>query len=238
MYRQIIGRRSVSTLLVIDHQAGKPLGTNAHALTAANKLGFPITALVAGTDAHAEQAAKIVAGYPGVTKVLIGKGSQYDHSLAEPHAELIASQAKQFSHVLTSHSVYGKNVFPRAAALLDVSPISDIIQVDSADTFKRPIYAGNAIATVQSSDKIKLITIRPTAFAAASTTGGSATIEPVDGNTETLSKWVSEEIVKSDRPELASAKIVVSGGRALKSAENFKLMYDLADKMGAAGIIG
>jgi electron transfer flavoprotein alpha subunit len=236
MYR-LLGRRSISTLLVIEQQAGKPLGTNAHALSAAQKLGFPVTALVAGTEATAEQAAKIVAGYPGVTKVLTAKGAQYDHSLAEPHADLVASQAKGFSHVVTAHSVYGKNVIPRAAALLDVSPVSDVIEIESADTFKRPIYAGNAIATVKSEDKIKVLTIRPTAFPAAPTTGGFAAVESVEAQGELSSKWVSEEIVKSDRPELGSAKIVVSGGRALKSADNFKLMYDLADKMGAAGIM-
>jgi electron transfer flavoprotein alpha subunit len=167
----------VSTLLVIEQQGGKPLASNAHVLAAANKLGFPITALVAGTEASAEQAAKIVAGFPGVKKVLTAKGAQYDHSLAEPHADLVAAVAKGHSHIITAHSAYGKNVFPRAAALLDVSPISDVTDIESADTFKRPIYAGNAIATVKSSDSIKLLTVRPTAFAPSATTGGSAVIE-------------------------------------------------------------
>ncbi|KAJ3275535.1 Electron transfer flavoprotein alpha-subunit [Terramyces sp. JEL0728] len=230
----VIGRRSVSTLLVIEQSQGTPLASNLHALSAATKLGFPVTALVAGSAAHVEAAAKVVAGYPGVTKVLTAKNDVFDHGLAEPHADLISASAKGHSHIVTSHSAYGKNVFPRVGALLDVSPIPDITEIVSADTFKRPIYAGNAIATVKSKDATKVITIRPTAFAPSASTGGSAAVEETSATGTALAKWVSEEIVKSDRPKLEAAKVVVSGGRGLKSAENFKLMYDLADKLGAA----
>jgi electron transfer flavoprotein alpha subunit len=172
-----LGRRQISTLLVIEQQQGKPSSGNAHALSAAQKLGFPITALVSGTPDHATQASKIVCQYPGVSTVLVAKGAQFEHNLAEPNAELIANTAGKFSHVVAAHTGYAKNVFPRAAALLDVSPISDITEIDSADTFKRPIYAGSAIATVQSSDKIKLFTVRTTAFAALELTGGNAKVE-------------------------------------------------------------
>ncbi|KAJ3314806.1 Electron transfer flavoprotein alpha-subunit [Boothiomyces sp. JEL0838] len=230
----VIGRRSVSTLLVIEQSQGTPLASNLHALSAATKLGFPVTALVAGSAAHVEAAAKVVAGYPGVTKVLTAKNDVFDHGLAEPHADLISASAKGHSHIVTAHSAYGKNVFPRVGALLDVSPIPDVTEIISADTFKRPIYAGNAIATVKSKDATKVITIRPTAFAPSASTGGSAAVEDTTATGAALSKWVSEEIVKSDRPKLEAAKVVVSGGRGLKSAENFKLMYDLADKLGAA----
>ncbi|KAI8900999.1 hypothetical protein BC833DRAFT_646548 [Globomyces pollinis-pini] len=226
--------RHASTLLVIEQRAGAAQASNLHALTAANKLGFPITAFVAGTASQVDAAAKEVAKYPGVTKVLAAKADSLDHSLAEPHADALAAVAKNFSHVVTAHSPYGKNVFPRAAALLDVSPISDVTSIDSADTFQRPIYAGNAIATVKSTDKIKLISVRTTAFKASAAEGGSASVEDTAVTAAASTKWVSEEIVKSDRPELGAAKIIVSGGRGLKSADNFKLMYDLADKLGAA----
>lgn len=228
-------KRFSSTLLVIEQVNGRPLTSNLHALTAASKLGFPITALLAGTASQVDSAAAIVSKYPGVSTLLTAKSDLFNHSLAEPHADLIALTAKSgFSHIITAHSPYGKNVFPRAAALLDVSPISDIVEIDSADTFKRPIYAGNAIATVKSADLLKILTIRPTAFAVSASEGGNATIKETESTAAMLSNWVSEEIVKSDRPELGAAKIIVSGGRGLKSAENFKMMYALADKLQAA----
>ncbi|KAJ3335478.1 Electron transfer flavoprotein alpha-subunit, partial [Kappamyces sp. JEL0680] len=179
--------RFASTLLVIEQQNGVALASNLHALSAANKLGLPITAFVAAPSSQAESAAKAVAAYPGVAKVLVAKNDSFAHALAEPHADALAEVAKKggFTHVVTSHGPYGKNVFPRAAALLDVSPISDVTEIDSADTFKRPIYAGkviaahagNAIATVKSADALKLVTVRPTAFAPAAATGGSAAVE-------------------------------------------------------------
>lgn len=242
---KLLGRRKISTLLIVEHSAGKPLATNANALTAAQKLGFPITALVSGTESQVAQVSKVVAQYPGVKTVLQAKGPQYDHKLAEPHAELIASVGTGFSHIVCAHSVYGKNVLPRASALMDISPIADVIEIDSADTFKRPIYAGNAIATVKSTDKIKMLTIRSTSFASSDLSGGSATVQDVEGKGTgiltfnlVLSQFVSQELSKSDRPELGAAKIIVSGGRGLKSAENFeKLMFGLADKLGAAGFM-
>lgn len=173
-------KRFSSTLLVIEQQAGVPLPSNSHALTAASKLGFPITCLVAGTEGTVEKAAKLVAEYPGVTKVLAAKGSQYDHNLAEGHADLIASQGKNYSHIIACHSQYAKNVFPRAAALLDVSPITDVLEIDGSDAFKRPIYAGNAIASVKSSDKIKMITVRSTAFPPSTVSGGTASVDNVE----------------------------------------------------------
>jgi electron transfer flavoprotein alpha subunit len=174
-------KRFSSTLLVIEQNKGKASASNLHALTAAQKLGFPVTALVGGNGAEAEAVAKQVAAYPGVTKVLVAKNESLDHSIAESHADLITEVQKstKFSHIVSAHSQYGKNVFPRAAALLDVSPISDVIEIDSADTFKRPIYAGNAIATVKSADALKIFTIRPTAFAPSAAEGGNAAVEEV-----------------------------------------------------------
>lgn len=158
------------------------------------------------------------------------------HSLAEIHAPLIQSLAKDYSHVVAAHSIYAKNIFPRVAALLDVSPIVDVIEISSADEFKRPIYAGNAIATVKSKDKIKLVTVRPTAFPPVESTGGSAKISEVQKPDFKASvTWISDEITKSDRPELGSAKVVISGGRGMKNGENFDMLYKLADKLGGAG---
>ena len=228
-------RRFASTLLVIEQQAGIPLKANANALSAASKLGFPITALVAGSAKSVAQASKTVAAYPGIKKVLTVQGDDFEHGLAEPMADLLASTGKDFTHIVTSHGGMGKNIFPRVGALLDVSPIPDVTEIQSADTFQRPIYAGNAIATVKSNDKIKILTVRPTCFEPSATEGGSATCEELKSSAKSLSKWVSDEIVKSDRPELGAARVVVSGGRALKSKENFdKLIFPLADKLGAA----
>jgi len=229
-------KRFSSTLLLIESSKGKALSSNLHALQAAQKLGFPVTCLVGGNEGDAAKVAAEVAAYDKVTKVLVAKSPSLENSLAEPTANLIKAVQEQnkFSHIVTCHSPVGKNIIPRAAALLDVSPISDVVEIDSPDTFKRPIYAGNAIATVKSSDTLKMLTIRPTAFQAACATGGSGEIVETAPGESDLTKWVSEEIATSDRPELGAAKIVISGGRGLKSKENFKLMYDLADKMGAA----
>ncbi|OMG61533.1 electron transfer flavoprotein subunit alpha, partial [Stutzerimonas balearica] len=178
-----------------------------------------------------EAAAKI----EGVSKVLVADDAAYANQLPENVAPLIAGLAKNYSHVLAPATTNGKNFLPRVAALLDVDQISEIIAVESADTFKRPIYAGNAIATVQSSAPIKVITVRATGFDAVSAEGGSAAVEQVSGSGDAgVSAFVGEELAKSDRPELTAAKIVVSGGRGMQNGDNFKHLYSLADKLGAA----
>lgn len=224
----------MSTLVIAehDHKSLKPATLNT--VTAAAKLGAPITILVAGTNAQA--AADAAAAIPGVVEVLLADSPVYEHFLAENMAALVAKLATSYSHVLAPATTTGKNYLPRAAGLCDMAQISEIIGVVSPDTFERPIYAGNAIATLQSKDKIKFITVRSTAFEAAPATGGSAAIKKITGpNDSGLSTFVSAEISKSERPELAAAKIVVSGGRALGSAENFKAVLEpLADKLHAA----
>ena len=230
-------RRFASTLLVVEQQGGQLLKSNANALSAAMKLGFPVTAIVAGSAKSVAEASKTISAFPGIKNVLMAQDDEFEHGLAEPMADLLASTGKDFTHIVTSHGGLGKNVFPRVGALLDVSPIPDVTDIKSADTFERPIYAGNAIATVKSNDKIKLLTVRPTCFDPSTTTGGSAPCQEYKVSTKSISKWVSDEIVKSDRPELGAARIVVSGGRALKSKENFdNLIFKLADKLGAASI--
>ncbi len=171
----------------------------------------------------------------GVSKVLVADDAAYAHQLPENVAPLVAEQAKSYSHVLAPATTNGKNYLPRVAALLDVDQISEIIAVESPDTFKRPIYAGNAIATVQSSAPIKVITVRTTGFDAVNATGGSAAVEAIGGAGDAgKSAFVGEELATSDRPELTAAKIVVSGGRGMQNGENFKYLYSLADKLGAA----
>ena len=172
----------------------------------------------------------------GVAQVLVCDDARYEHQLAEDVAALIASTADDFSHILAPASTFGKNLIPRIGALLDVSPISDIVSIESDDTFVRPVYAGNAMATVRSQDDKKLITARSTAFAAAASSGGSAAVsavQPEDGSAE-LSRFVGQQLTESERPELTSARVVVSGGRGLGSAENFELLEQLADKLDAA----
>jgi electron transfer flavoprotein alpha subunit len=215
-----------------DHKSLKP--ATLYAVTAAAKLGQPLTILVAGFNASA--AAQAAAAVTGVAEVLHVDDAAYEHFLAENMAALVAKLAPGYSHVIAPSTSTSKNFMPRACGLCDVAQISDIISVESADTFTRPIYAGNAIATIQSKDKIKFITVRTTAFDAAPVTGGNAPIKKIDGAGDSgLSKFVGEELSKSERPELTAAKIVVSGGRALGSAENFKkLLEPLADKLNAA----
>ncbi|ORE01834.1 electron transfer flavo protein, alpha subunit [Rhizopus microsporus var. microsporus] len=225
----------VNTLLYVEHKDGAISGATLNALTAAKKLGGSVTALVAGEAP--EGVAKEVAKLEGVSKVLTAKDAAYAHALPEDIAPLLAEvQAKNgFTHLITGHTAGGKNVFPRAAALLDVAAISDITAIESEDTFVRPIYAGNAIATVKTNDKVKVITVRGTAFEAASATQDAAPEEVVSSSEKLgLTQWEGEEIQKSDRPDLGSAKRVISGGRGMKNGENFKLLYDLADKIGAA----
>ncbi|MBD9578090.1 electron transfer flavoprotein subunit alpha/FixB family protein, partial [Pseudomonas sp. PDM23] len=192
-----------------------------------------IAVLVAGQNVGgvAEAAAKIA----GVSKVLVADNAAYAHQLPENVAPLIAELGKGYSHVLAAATTNGKNFLPRVAALLDVDQISEIIEVVSADTFKRPIYAGNAIATVQSSAAVKVITVRGTGFDAVAAEGGSAAVEAVSGPADAgKSAFVGEELAKSDRPELTAAKIVVSGGRGMGNGDNFSILYSLADKLGAA----
>jgi len=215
-----------------DHKSLKPATLNT--VTAAVKTGQPVTVLVAGLNcAGAAQAAAAIAG---VSEVLQADDAAYEHFLAENMGALAAKLAKDFTHVLAPATSSGKNFMPRAAALLDVAQISDIISVESPDTYQRPIYAGNAIATVQSKDAIKLITVRTTNFDAAKPTGGSAAIKKTDSAGDSgLAKFVHAELSKSARPELTAARVVVSGGRALGSGENFKkLLEPLADKLNAA----
>ena len=202
-------------------------------MPAAQAIGGDIDVLVAGADCGG--AAEAAAAVAGVAKVIKADNAAYSHQLAENMALLIAEVGKGYSHVLAPATTNGKNFMPRAAALLDSQAISDIIAVDSPDTFKRPIYAGNVIATVKSEDAVKVITVRTTAFDAVAAEGGSAAVEAIDTATDAgISAFVSEEIAKSDRPELTAAGIVISGGRGMQNGENFEMLYKVADKLGAA----
>ena len=214
-----------------DNAAIKPAVLNT--VAAAKAIGGDIDILVAGH--HCTPAAQSAAAIPGVRKVLMADAPHYAHGLAENLSTLVVAIAKGFSHVLAPSTSFGKNVLPRVAALLDVSQISDIVKVESADTFVRPIYAGNALATVQSSDPIKVITVRSTGFDPVPGAGGSAAIEQVPAQPDSgLSSMVKQELTKSTRPELTSARVIVSGGRGMANGENFKLLEALADKLGAA----
>jgi len=222
----------MAALVIAEHNHETVFPATLAAVTAAKKLG-DVTVLVAGKDCGA--AAKAAAGIEGVKKVLVADDAAYAHPLAENLSALIVTLAPGYAQILAPATTFGKNVMPRVAAKLDVSQLSDIIAVEDADTFKRPIYAGNAIATVKSKDKIKIITVRGTAFEKAKAGGNSAPIEPVQAAGDAGgSRFVGQELSKSDRPELTSARVVVSGGRGLASAENFKLLEDIADKLKAA----
>ncbi|KAK9351739.1 hypothetical protein V1523DRAFT_416005 [Lipomyces doorenjongii] len=224
-------RRSLSSLVVLE--TGPPAYS---VLTAAAKVGGPITVLLAGSKASA--AAVEIAKVDGVSKILTASSAEYDRSLPEKLAPLIAENVKggSYTHVFASASAFGKNILPRAAALLDVQQISDITAVQSEDTFVRPIYAGNVVATVKSKDPIKLITVRTSAFPEPTTSRSPAPIEDaVDPAVSSQTTFVSEELTKTERPDLGSAKRVISGGRGLKDKENFdKIIYPLADALGAA----
>ena len=224
----------MAILVIAEHDNSQIKSGTLNTVTAAQKLGSDVHLLVAGAGcAAAADAAKQIAG---VSKVLLADAAALAHPLAENLTPLVVDLAKQYSHVLAPATTFGKNLLPRVAALLDVAQISEITAVESADTFVRPVYAGNVMATVQSSDAIKVITVRTTAFEAAAVSGGAAAVEAVSGAADAgLSSFVSQELTVSDRPELAAAKIVVSGGRALGSAEQFKAVIEpLADKLGAA----
>jgi len=225
----------MSVLVLVEHESGVPRDASLSTVAAATKLG-EVHALVAGSGAEAKQAADATAKIAGVAKVLLADDAGYAHMLAENVAPLVAGLAGGYDAVLFSATSVGKNVAPRVAAMLDVMQISDVLSIESADTFTRPIYAGNAIATVKSSDAKKVLTVRGTAFAKAAATGGSASVESVSGAGDAgLSSFVGAETSKSERPELTSAKVVVSGGRALGSSEDFHRVIDpLADKLGAA----
>jgi len=223
----------MAILVIAEHDPGTLKGATLNTVAAAQKIGGEIHVLVAGHGA--DGAAKAASQIAGVAKVLNAEAPQLAEFLAENVAALVVSLAKGYSHILAPATSNGKDVAPRIAALLDVQQISEIIAVEAPDTFVRPIYAGNALATVKSKDAIKVITVRTTGFDAVASTGGNASIEkinpPVDSG---LSSFVSREVSKSERPELTAAKIVVSGGRGMGSGENFKLLEPLADKLNAA----
>ncbi|TLF44529.1 electron transfer flavoprotein subunit alpha/FixB family protein, partial [Halomonas urmiana] len=230
----------MSILVLAEHHDGALAGATAHVVAAAQQIvkesGGDIDVLVAGEGVStiAEAAAQL----DGVSRVRVADHAAYAHQLAEPLGALLAELADDYSHLLAVGSTTGKNVLPRVAALKDVAQLSEIIAVESADTFKRPIYAGNAIATVQSDDALKVITVRATAFDAVASReeqGGSAAIEAVDFVADNAqSTFVGEELAQSDRPELGAAKVVVSGGRGMGNGENFALLDGIADKLGAA----
>ena len=223
----------MSVLVLAEHDQQSVKKATLNTVAAAKKIGGDIHVLVAGHNAGA--AAKAAAQIAGVAKVLHADAPHLGEFLAENVAALVVSLAKGYTHVLAPATSTGKDVMPRAAALLDVQQVSEIVAVESADTFVRPIYAGNALATVKSSDAIKMITVRATGFDAVAATGGAAPVESVAAPADTgLSAFVGREVQKSERPELTSARIVVSGGRGMGSGENFKLLEPLADKLNAA----
>ncbi len=223
----------MSVLVVAEHdnQTLKPSSLNA--IQAATQLAGPVHLLLVGSGlaAMAASAASIL----GVDKILVADSPIYLHQLAEDVASLVVSLASGYKYLLAPATSHGKNVLPRAAALLDVQPISDVIAIESADTFKRLIYAGSLVATVRSADAIKVLTVRTTAFDLAPASGGNASVEALSAGTASgLSSFVSEVLAANDRPELTAARVVVSGGRGLQNGENFSLLYTLADKLGAA----
>ena len=225
----------MTTLLIAEHDHETLKDVTNKALTAAKELGADVHVLVAGGSQGTKQAAETAAKLSGVKKVLVAEGAAYEHDLAEPLAALIVALAPSYDAFVAPATSRFKNVMPRVAALLDVMQVSEIIKVVSPDTFERPIYAGNAIQTVKSKDAKKVITVRTSTFAATQAGDAAAPIENAASATDPgLSSFVGEEVAKSDRPELTSAKIIVSGGRAMQSRENFaKYIEPLADKLGA-----
>ena len=223
----------MSILCVAEHDNEHLKPVTRVVVQAASEIGGDISLLVAGSDCSrvAEQAASI----PGVSKVLVVDDPVYAHHLAEPMADLVAELGRDASHLLVAHTTTGKNFIPRVAAKLDVAQISDIIGVEGEDTFKRPIYAGNAIATVRSKDPIKVISVRGTGFDGVEGEAGPAPIEACQGpGTDLNSEFIGEELGQSERPELTAAGVVISGGRGMQNGENFKLLEGIADKLGAA----
>lgn len=222
----------MSVLVIAEHDNAALKPATLSAVTAAQAIGQTVVVLVAGAGCAA--VATAAADVAGVSKVLVADNSAYEHQLPESVALLVAEVGKSYTHILATATTSGKNLLPRVAALLDVAQISEIVAVKSADMFVRPIYAGNALATVQSSDSIKVITVRGTAFAEA-VTGGTAPIEALDiVKSQSLSAFVGQQLSVSERPELTAASIVISGGRGMQSGENFVLIERVADKLGAA----
>ena len=223
----------MSILVIAEHDNQELKSSTLNVVTAAQALGSEIDILVAGSDCSsvAESATKI----PSINKVLMADSEAYKNCLAENVGSLIGNIGTNYTHILAAATSNGKNCLPRAAALLDVAQISDISAVVSEDTFERPIYAGNCIATVQSSDSIKVITVRTTSFDSSDSEGGTASVESISETTDLgVSSFVKEEVAESDRPELTSADIVISGGRGMQNGENFSLLEGIADKLGAA----
>ena len=223
----------MSILVVAEHDNDAIKAPTLVAVAAAEKIGGDIEVLVAGSACSG--AGEAAANIAGVAKVLVADNEAYGHQLAENIGDLVAEVGKGYSHILTPTTTSGKNFMPRVAALLDVAQISDISGVVSEDTFERPIYTGNEIATVQSSDAIKVLTVRGTAFDGVASEGGSASVESIDVVKDSgLSSWDKDEIAKLERPELTSASIIISGGRGMQNGENFSLLESVADKLGAA----
>ncbi|KAM5173025.1 electron transfer flavoprotein subunit alpha, mitochondrial [Mantella aurantiaca] len=228
-------RRLLSTLVIAEHDAQQLTPITLNAISAARKLGGDVACLVAGTDCAkvADQLSKV----EGVSKLFVAQHDAYKGFLPEELTPLVLEAQKQFkfTHICAGASAFGKNLLPRVAAMLDVAPVSDVIDIKSPDTFVRTIYAGNALCTVKCDESVKVLTIRGTAFEAAQSSGGNASLENVTPPPPAgKSEWLQQSLTKSDRPELTSAKVVVSGGRGLKSGDNFKLLYDLADQLHAA----
>jgi electron transfer flavoprotein alpha subunit len=222
----------MTVLVLLEHDGAAVKQPARSAVAAAQKLGA-VDALVVGENVRA--AAEAAARLPGIGRVLLADGPAYAHSLAEPLAALLVALAPQYAHLMAAATALGKNVMPRVAALLDVQPISDIADVIDADTFIRPIYAGNALATVASQDAKKVITVRAASFDPVPAEGGSAPIEPAPvAETPEGSRFVSAELSRSERPELTAARVVISGGRGMQNGDNFKLIEPIADKLGAA----
>merc|ERR1712038_2083562 len=229
--------RSQSTLILAEQTGDGLLSRNTrHSITAAKQLGGEISCLIAGTQT--QKAVEEVAAIAGISKVIVAESPAFEGSLAENVAPTVLAAQDQFkfTHILAGASAFSRSLLPRVAAKLDVSPISDIIGIKDADTFVRTIYAGNAIMTLKSLDPVKIVTVRSTAFEPAEAGGAAASVEAAPGGAESnlVSEFVGQELSKSDRPDLGSAKVVVSGGRGMKTGDNFTMLYDLADKMGAA----
>ena len=223
----------MSVLLIAEHNNKEIRPFTLNAITAASQIDGDVHVLLIGNNCG--DVAKSLSEMPAIKKVLHAEAAHYENYLAENFAPLVVKVSENYSHIVSSANTFGKNLMPRIAAHLDISQVSDITKVISADTFIRPIYAGNAFATVKSSDVKKCVTIRPTSFEPCEASGGSASIEKIEPAEEfTLSKFVKREEVKSDRPELGTARVVVSGGRGMQNGDNFKLITDIADKLNAA----
>ncbi len=223
----------MSILVIAEHDNAVLKAATLNTITAAAQLGDDVQVLVAGHSCGA--VVQATAQVAGVKKVLVADAPYYANQLAENLAALVVGLASGYSHILAPATAAGKNTLPRIAALLDVAQVSEVIKIESADTFVRPIYAGNVLATVQSKDAIKVLTVRGTAFPAAAATGGSASVETVTPAADAgISRFVSQQLTKSDRPELTAARIIISGGRGMGNGDNFKLLEDVADKLNAA----